>query len=80
MNCLNNVSVFDLETCNTCNVIFSEHCELYGAGVYHITKLYWCFDGNLSKKQLAIDRSKVHVFDIENGKPVLKKIDYVLNI
>ena len=77
MNCLNNVFAFDLETCN---VEYSEYCEQYAAGVYHLNNLYWCFNGNLDKEELAIERSKVHVFDRENGDPVLKLIDYVINI
>ena len=60
MNCLYNVFVFDLESCN---VEYSEYCEPYAAGVYHLNILYWCFKGNLDKEELAIERSKVHVFD-----------------
>ena len=56
MNCFYNVFAFDLETCN---VDFSEYCESYAAGVYHPKYLYWCFNGNLDKKELAIGRSKV---------------------
>ena len=63
----------DLETCN---VDYSEYCESYAAGVNHPIYLYWCFNGNLDKKELAIERSKVHVFDRENGKPVLNFIDF----
>ena len=37
MNCLHNVFAFDLETCI---VKYSEHCEPYSAGVYHLNKLY----------------------------------------
>ena len=36
-NCLHNVFVFDLETCN---VKYSEYCESCGAGVYHPNDLY----------------------------------------
>ena len=46
--------------------------------MYHLNNLYWCFDGNLNKEN-AIERSKVHKFDRENGNPVLKMIDYVIN-
>ena len=49
------------------------------AGVYHLNKLYWCFNGNLDKQEFAIERSKVQMFDRENGKPVLKKIGFVTN-
>ena len=75
MNCLYNVFAFDLETCN---VEYSEYCKSYAAGVYHLNNLYWCFNGNLDKDELAIERSKVQVFDRENGNPVLKMIDYVI--
>ena len=76
MNCLYNVFAFDLETCN---VEYSECCESYAAGVYHLNNLNWCFIGNLGKKELANERSKVHVFDRENGNPVMEMIDYVRN-
>ena len=75
MNCLYNVFAFDLETCN---VEYSEYCEPYAAGVYHLDNFYWCLNCNLDKEELAIERSKVHVFDRENGKPVLIMIDYVI--
>ena len=75
--CLYNAFAFDLETCN---VEYSEYCEPYAAGVYHLIILYWCFNGNLDKKELAIERSKVHVFDREIGNPVLEMIDYVIHI
>ena len=32
----------------------------------------------MNQKELAIERSDVHVSDRENGNPVLKTIDYVL--
>ena len=76
MNCLYNVFAFGLETCN---VEYSEHCEPYAVGVYHHNNLYWCFYGNLDKEELAIERSRVHIFDRENDNPVLKVIDYVKN-
>ena len=75
-NCLYNVFAFDLETCN---VEFSEYSEAYGDGVHHLNKLYWCFNGNLNKEELAIERSKLHVFDRKIGNPVLKMINYVIN-
>ena len=77
MNCLYNVFAFDRETCN---IEYSEKCESYAAGVYHFNNLYWCFNGTLDKEGLASERSKVHVFDRENGNPLLKLIDYVINI
>ena len=77
MNCLYNVFAFDNETCN---VDFSEQCEPYAAGVYHPNYLYWCIIGNLDKGELAIERSKVHVFDRENGNAVSKMIDFIIII
>ena len=76
MNCLYNVFAFDRETCNVEN---SEYCESYAAGVYILKKWYECFKGDLNKEELAIDRSKVHIFDRENSNPVLKMIEYVVN-
>ena len=76
MNCFHIVFAFDLETCNNEN---SEYCESYAAGVYHLNNLYWCFKGSLKKEELAIERSKVHVFYRANGNPVLKTIDYVIH-
>ena len=67
---------FDRETCNVEN---SEYCESYAAGVYKLKKWYECFKGDLNKEELAIDRSKVHIFDRENSYPVLKMIDFVVN-
>ena len=62
INCLYNVFAFDLETCI---VEKSEYCEPYGAGVYYLNNLHWCFNGDLDKEDFAIERSKVHVFDRE---------------
>ena len=76
MNCLYNLFAFDLETCN---VEYSENFEPYASGVYHLNKLYWCFNGNSDKEELAIERSKVHEINRENGNPVLKMIEYVKN-
>ena len=75
MNCLCNFFPFDLETCN---VEYSEYCESYGVGAYHLNKIYRCVKGNLNKEELAIDSSKVHVYDRENGNPVLTINDYVI--
>ena len=77
MDCQYDVFAFDLETCN---VEYSEYCESYAAGVYHLNNLHWCFNGSLNKEEPAIERSKVHVFDRENSNPVLKMIDYVIKI
>ena len=76
MNCVYNVFAFDLETCN---IEYSEYCEPYSVVVYHLNNLYWCFNGNLDKEELAIERFIVHIFDRENDNPVLKVIDYVIN-
>ena len=71
LNCLFGVFDFDLRTCN---VDYSEYCEAYAVGVYHLNNLYECFSGDLNKEEIAVERSKVHIFDRRNGKPVLKKI------
>ena len=75
MNCLYNVFTFDPETCN---VEYSEYGKPYAAGVYHLNTLYWCFKGSLNKEELAVERSKVHKVDRENGNPLLKMIEYVI--
>ena len=75
MNDLYGVIAFDVETCN---VEYSEYCESIAADMYQLKDLYWCFDGNLNKEELAIDRSKVHVFD-EHSNSVLKIISYVIS-
>ena len=76
MNCLYNLFAVGLETCN---VEYSENFEPYASGVYHPNKLYWCFNGNSDKEELAFERSKVHEINRENGNPVLKMIEYVIN-
>ena len=75
MNCLCNVFAFDLKTGNFED---SEDCVSYAAGVYHLNQLNWYFNGSLIKEKLAIERSKFHVFDRENGNPLLKMIDYII--
>ena len=57
---LYSVFAFDLETCDVKN---SEYCGAYAAGAYHLKKLYGCFNGDINKPALAIERSKIHVFD-----------------
>ena len=76
VNFLYRVFAFDLETCKFEN---SEYCEPYAAGVYHLNTLFEYFNGNLNEKQLAIERSKINVFDREKGNAVVKMIEYVIN-
>ena len=76
VSCLYNVFAFDIEICN---VVYSKYCEPYATGLYQPNKLYECFNGDLNKENLAIERSKVHVFLREISNPVLKMIDYVKN-
>ena len=73
---MQNVFAFDLKTCNFED---SEDCEPYAAGVYHLRNPSECFKGDLNKEELAIERSKVHVFDRESSNPVLKMIDFIEN-
>ena len=61
------------------NVETSENCEPFASGVYHLNNLYLCFNGDLNEEELAIERSKVHVFDRENGISVFKKTDSVID-
>ena len=48
--------------------------------MYHPNNLYWCFIASSNKEELAIEGSKVLVFDRKNGNPVLKMIDYAIYI
>ena len=70
------VFAFDLETCNVKNQL---NFEAYAAGVYHLNRLYECFNGDLTKKELQNERENVHVFDRESNNPVLDMINYVIN-
>ena len=74
--CMFAVFAFDHETCN---LEIQIYCEAYGAGVYHLNRLYECFNGDLTEKELEIERKHVHVFDRENNNPVLDTINYVIN-
>ena len=53
MICFFKVIDFNLKTCN---VEYSEYCESYGAGVYHLSKLCWCFNGNIGRDELAVEK------------------------
>ena len=75
-NCVFAVFAFDLETCNVENQFF---CEAYVAEVYHLNGLYEFFNGDLTEKDLEIERQHVHVVDQENGNLVLDIINYVVN-
>ena len=70
------VFAFDLETCNVKNQLY---CEAYAAGVYHLNRLYECFNGDLTEKELEMEREKIHAFDREKNNPVLDMIIYVIN-
>ena len=76
MNWLYKVFAFDLDTCN---VEISEYCDANAAGVYQLKILYECFYGDLNKEALAIEKSKIPMFDRINNKLVLKMIHYVIN-
>ena len=69
------VFAFDLEKCNVENQLY---CEAYSAGVYHTNCLYDCFNGDLTEKELLIERENVHVFDRKNDNPVLGIINHVV--
>ena len=70
------VFAFDLETCNVEKQLYS---EAYGAGAYHLNRLYECVNGELPEKELQMERKYVKVFDRENNIPVLDMNNYVLN-
>ena len=74
--CMFAVFAFDLETCSVVNQL---DCEAYAAGTNHSNRLSDCFNGDLTEKELEIERKNVHVFDRENNKSVLDMINYVIN-
>ena len=41
--------------------------------------MYEQFNGDLIKSELAVERSKVHVFDRENGNEAIEKVDCIIN-
>ena len=67
--------VFDLETCNAEN---QQYCKPYAAGVYQLNRLYERFNGDLTDKELQIEREHVDVFDRENSNPFMNMIAYVI--
>ena len=66
---------FDLETCNVDNQIY---CEAFAASVYHLSRLNERFKGDLTEKEIEIERQHVRVFDRENGNFVKDMVNYVL--
>ena len=74
-DCLFAVLSFDLETVN---VPYQEFCEAYGAGCYHLDRFKECYNGDLAKEELEIERQYVHIFDRENNNPVLDMIKYII--
>ena len=74
-DCLFAVFSFDLETVN---VPYQEFCETYAAGCYHLDRLKECYNGNLSKEELEIERQNVHIFDRANNNPVLDMNKYII--
>ena len=76
-NCMFAVFASDFETCNVKNQLY---CEAYAAGAYHLNRLYECFNGDLTEKEIEIKRQIVHAFDRENGNTVLDMIKCVIII
>ena len=70
------VIAFDLETCDKKS---QQNCEAYAASLYHLNRFYECFNGDLTEKELEIERKNVHVFDRGNGNSVLDMITFVVN-
>ena len=75
-NCVFAVFAFDLETCNVENQLY---CEAYVAEVYHLNHFYEFFNGDLTEKDLEVERQHAQVVDRENGNLVLDMINYVVN-
>ena len=58
----------------TVNVPYQEFCE---AGCYHLNRLQKCYNGDLTEKELEIERQQVHIFDrSNNSNSVLDMINY----
>ena len=75
-NCMLGVFSFDFETLN---VKYQINCEPYAAGVCRLNRLYESFKGDLTEKKLETETQNVHVFDRENGNPIVGMINYVIN-
>ena len=54
------------------------YCEAYAAGVYHLNCFYECFNGDITEKELEIERNNDLVFGRENNNPVLYMINFVI--
>ena len=57
---------------------FQEFCEAYAAGCYHPDRLKECYNGDLTEKELEIERQHVHIFDRANNNPVLDMIKFII--
>ena len=66
---------FDLETVN---VQYQEFYETYAAGCYHLDRLKECYDGDLTEKELEIERQLVRIFDRAKNNPVLDMIKNII--
>ena len=76
-DCLFAVFSFDLETVN---VPYQEVCEAYAADCYHLDRLKECYNGDLTGKELEIERQQVHIFNRASNNPVLDTINYIIAI
>ena len=68
------VFAVDLETGNVEKQLY---CESYATGVYHLDRLFDCFNVDLTE-ELKIERENVHAFDRENNNPAMDMINYVI--
>ena len=50
------IFAFDLETCNVKDQLY---CEADAAGVYHLSRLYECFNKDLTEKDLEFEQKMV---------------------
>ena len=64
---------FNLETVN---VPYQEFRAAYAAGWYHLDHLKDSYIGDLTEKDLEIERQHVHIFDRANNNPVLDMVEY----
>ena len=74
-DCLFAVFSFDVENVY---VQYQEFCETYVAGCYHLHRLKECYNGDLTEKEVEIERQHVHIFNHANNNPVLDMIKYII--
>ena len=68
---LENVFVFDLETCNV-----EKFAEAYASCLYVVNRLQNRWDKDLTLDEIVTEKDNIIVFDGSNGNPVLNMLNY----